>query len=232
MQFIQKTARKNRRETQHRHQQGVNQFRHFLKLCLLLLLGMLGQNAYCAPKTMLVLGDSLSAEYGLARGSGWVALLEKRLQEKKIAVNVVNASISGETTSGGKTRLPALLALHKPNVVIIELGGNDGMRGLSLPAFAANMQSMISEAQKSGAKVLLLGMHIPPNYGREYTTRFHATYTELASKNKIALTPFFLQGVAEKPAMFQADNIHPLATAHPIMLDNAWPQIQAILQTK
>ncbi len=201
-------------------------------LCAACLLLGLQQSAYCASKTLLVLGDSLSAEYGLPRGSGWVALLENKLQEKKIALNVVNASVSGETSSGGKTRLPALLEKHKPDYVIIELGGNDGLRGLPLNAFAGNMQSMISAAQKSGAKVLLLGMMIPPNYGRDYTEKFARTYQELADKNKTGLLPFFLQGVAEKDSLFQADRIHPVASAHPILLNNVWPHVETLLKAK
>lgn len=189
-------------------------------------------SAYCASKTMLVLGDSLSAEYGLPRGSGWVALMEKKLQEKKISITVINASVSGETSSGGKTRLPALLAKHKPDYVIIELGGNDGLRGLPLNAFQANMQAMISAAQQSGARVLLLGMMIPPNYGRDYTEKFAATYTTLAQKNKVELLPFFLQGVAQNDNLFQPDRIHPVASAHPIMLGNVWPHLEKVLKAK
>jgi acyl-CoA thioesterase-1 len=181
---------------------------------------------------MLVLGDSLSAEYGLPRGSGWVALMEKKLQEKKIPITVINASVSGETSSGGKTRLPALLAKHKPDYVIIELGGNDGLRGLPLNAFQANMQAMISAAQQSGARVLLLGMMIPPNYGRDYTEKFAATYTTLAQKNKVELLPFFLQGVAQNDNLFQPDRIHPVASAHPIMLGNVWPHLEKVLKAK
>lgn len=189
-------------------------------------------SAYCASKTLLVLGDSLSAEYGLTRGSGWVALMEKKLQENKIALTVINASVSGETSSGGKTRLPSLLTKHKPDYVIIELGGNDGLRGLPLNAFQANMQAMISAAQQSGARVLLLGMLIPPNYGRDYTEKFGATYQTLAQKNKTALLPFFLQGVAEKDSYFQADRIHPTASAQPILLGNVWPHLEKLLKAK
>ncbi len=210
---------------------GLTKLAAQLVLFATLLLGA-QQSAYCASKTLLVLGDSLSAEYGLARGSGWVALLDNKLQEKKVALTIINASVSGETTSGGKTRLPALLAKHQPNYVIIELGGNDGLRGLPINAFASNLQSMISAAQKSGAQVLLLGMMIPPNYGRDYTDKFSRTYQDLAQKNKTGLLPFFLAGVADKENMFQADRIHPIASAHPIMLNNVWPHLEQMLKAK
>ena len=201
-------------------------------LTLTMLLLSSGQVAYCASKTLLVLGDSLSAEYGLARGSGWVALMEQRLVEKKIAIKVVNASISGETSSGGKTRLPALLEKHKPHYLIIELGGNDALRGLALPSFQANLLSMIEMAQKKGAKVLLLGMQIPPNYGREYAQGFIDSYSKVAKKSNANLVPFLLKGIAEEPTMFQADKIHPVAAAQVKMLDNIWPQLYTMVKSK
>lgn len=186
-------------------------------------------SAYSASKTVLVLGDSLSAEYGIARGSGWVTLLENRLKEQKIDATIINASISGETTSGGKVRLPALLEQHRPSVVIIELGGNDGLRGLPLSAAESNLRAMISDAQKAKAKVLLVGMQIPPNYGREYTEKFFSLYSKLSREAKIPLVPFLLEGVASQPQLFQADRIHPAAEAQPIMLNNIWPQLKALL---
>lgn len=185
--------------------------------------------AYSASKTVLVLGDSLSAEYGIGRGAGWVSLLEKRLQSEKIDAAIINASISGETTSGGKARLPALLSQHRPAVVVIELGGNDGLRGLPLTVAEANLRSMISESRKAKAKVLLVGMQIPPNYGRDYTEKFFSVYDKLAREMKIPLVPFLLEGVASQPQMFQGDRIHPLAEAQPIMLNNIWPQLKSLL---
>jgi acyl-CoA thioesterase-1 len=187
-------------------------------------------SAYSAPKTVLVLGDSLSAEYGIARGSGWVALLEQKLKQQKIDARIVNASISGETTSGGRTRLPALLQQHKPNLVVLELGANDGLRGLPVNAAEDNLRSMIALAQKNRAKVLLVGMRMPPNYGRAYTERFAGMYKELSSELKVPLVPFMLDGVAQESANFQADRMHPLATAHPVILNNIWPQFAPLIK--
>jgi acyl-CoA thioesterase-1 len=188
--------------------------------------------AHSAAKTVLVLGDSLSAEYGLARGTGWVALLEQRLQQKKVDAAVVNASISGETTSGGKTRLPELLKRHHPSIVIIELGGNDALRGLALAATENNFRDMIAMSREDKAKVLLVGMQIPPNYGRDYTEKFAAIYPKIAKDTKTPLVPFLLEGVADKPDMFQPDRIHVLAKAHPTILDNIWPNLNALLSGK
>jgi acyl-CoA thioesterase-1 len=187
-------------------------------------------SAYSAPKTVLVVGDSLSAEYGIARGSGWVALLEQKLKAQKIDARIVNASISGDTTSGGRARLPALLQQHKPNLVVLELGANDGLRGLPVPAAEDNLRTMISLAQKNRAKVLLVGMRMPPNYGRAYTERFAGMYKELSGELKVPLVPFMLDGVAQEAANFQADRLHPLATAHPIILNNIWPQFAPLLK--
>ncbi len=194
-----------------------------------------GSRAASGPRRILVVGDSLSAEYGLARGSGWVALLQKRLDNKKIDATVINASISGETTSGGRARLPALLKEHQPDLVIIELGGNDALRGLPLTGTEANLVEMAQTAQKSGAEVLLIGMEVPPNYGTHYTYRFAAVFGKAASTSHSALVPFLLKGVADGPDaanMFQADRIHPLAKAHPRMLDNVWPAIEILLAQK
>jgi acyl-CoA thioesterase-1 len=186
--------------------------------------------AYSASKTVLVLGDSLSAEYGLKRGDGWVALLEKRLQEKHLAATIVNASISGETTIGGKTRLPALLQKNHPSIVVIELGANDGLRGLPILATQKNLQEMISSAKKIGARILLIGMQLPPNYGTDYTRRFAAVFPTLAKQNQTALVPFMFAGIVTRPELFQADRIHPTAAAHPIILESIWPQLQPLLQ--
>jgi acyl-CoA thioesterase-1 len=189
-------------------------------------------SAYSAPKTVLVLGDSLSAEYGITRGSGWVSLLEQKLKTEKIDAAIVNASISGETTSGGRARLPALLGQHKPSVVVIELGANDGLRGLPVAAAEANLRSMVSLAQQNKAKVLLVGMRMPPNYGRAYTERFFGMYQTLSTQTKSPLVPFMLEGVADKPALFQQDRLHPRAEAHPTILANIWPQFSALIKSR
>ncbi|HEY4079580.1 MAG TPA: arylesterase [Burkholderiaceae bacterium] len=183
-------------------------------------------------KRIVVLGDSLSAEYGLARGSGWVALLEKRLAEQKIAASVVNASISGDTSSGGRARLDALLREQKPTLLVIELGANDMLRGLPVADARANLLAMIHSAKAAGARVLLIGMQVPPNFGRAYIESYQAMYAELARSEKVGLVPFLLKGVAEQTDMdawFQADRIHPLARAHPIILDNVWPEVKRLL---
>lgn len=184
------------------------------------------------PKTLLVVGDSLSAEYGLKRGSGWVALMEQRLAADKLNTQVVNASISGDTTSGGRSRLPALLAQHKPSHVIIELGGNDALRGLPLKSTAENLTQMLNAAQAAGARTLLVGIQVPPNYGRSYSEEFAQTFVAVAKATKSGLVPFFLKGVADGPqaaSLFQADRIHPNEQAQPLMLDTVWPQVKALL---
>jgi acyl-CoA thioesterase I len=184
--------------------------------------------------TLLVVGDSLSAEYGLQRGKGWVALLEAQLAAgPRGALKVVNASISGDTTSGGRSRLPAALAQHQPAVVVIELGGNDALRGLPLTMTEANLREMTRTARTAGAKVLLLGMQLPPNYGKKYGNDFAALYARVAKEEGAALVPFFLQGVADGPdplKLFQADRIHPNETAQPLMLDNVWPVLKPLLR--
>lgn len=197
---------------------------------LLMAAGM--TNAYSAPKTLLVLGDSLSAEYGIARGAGWVALMEQRLQAQKNDTRIVNASISGETTSGGRARLPALLAKNKPDVVVIELGANDGLRGLPLAAAEANLRAMGDAARQSGAKVVLVGMRMPPNYGRDYADKFYGVYGKLAKEWKAPLVPFMFEGIADQPKLFQADRLHPTAEAHPTILKNIWPQVAPLLGAK
>ena len=184
-------------------------------------------------RTIVVLGDSLSAEYGLQRGTGWVALLERRLAGESISARVVNASISGDTTSGGRSRLGALLAQHKPTHVIIELGGNDALRGLPLQMTEDNLGQMIQAAQKAGAKVLLVGMQVPPNYGSDYASRFAAVFDKVARNSKAALVPFLLKGVADgadPTALFQNDRIHPKEEAHPIILANVWPELRKQLR--
>lgn len=180
-----------------------------------------------------MLGDSLSAEYGLKRGSGWVALLAQKLRAEKIAADVVNASISGDTTSGGRARLPALLAQHRPTLVVIELGGNDALRGLPLTMTRDNLDAMVQAAQKAGARVLLLGMQVPPNYGRDYAERFARLFVDVARTRRVAVVPFFLQGIADAPdsmKWFQTDRIHPVEAAHPLILANVWPALKKELR--
>ena len=186
-------------------------------------------SAYSAPKTVLVLGDSLSAEYGLSHGSGWVPLLEQRLKTQGIDADVVNASISGETTSGGLARLPALLVKYRPEIVVIALGANDGLRGLPLAAAEANLRTMSRQAKQAGAQVLLLGMRLPPNYGRAYNDRFFALFGKVAREFQAPLVPFMLEGVADKASLFQTDRLHPTAQAQPLILDNIWPQLHPML---
>ncbi|MFC4931621.1 arylesterase [Massilia sp. GCM10023247] len=199
------------------------------KLTVAASLVLASASAYSAPKTVLVVGDSLSAEYGLTRGAGWVALLEQKLKANKIEANIVNASISGETTSGGRARLPALLNQYKPQVVVIELGANDGLRGLPVPAAESNLRQMITMSQDKGAKVMLVGMRMPPNYGRAYTEKFFGMFGKLSKEYKAPLVPFMLEGVADKPSLFQADRLHPNAQAHPIILNNIWPTISNLI---
>ncbi len=189
--------------------------------------------ATASSQKILVLGDSLSAEYGLRRGTGWVGLLEQRLSAQKLNAAVINASVSGDTTSGGRSRLGALLTQHKPTVVVIELGGNDALRGLPLNMTQDNLQQMTQSAQRAGAKVLLVGMQVPPNYGADYTKRFSGLFQQVASQNQAALVPFFLKGVADGPdplALFQRDRIHPNEAAQAIMLDNVWPELRRLLR--
>lgn len=181
-------------------------------------------------KTILVFGDSLSAAYGLAAKRGWVALLAERLQRERLDYSVVNASISAETTAGGVSRLPRALAQHKPEIVILELGGNDGLRGLPATEMAKNLSAMIELSRKAGARVLLVGMRMPPNYGPEYARDFAAVFDALARRHKTALVPFFLDGIAEDLRLFQADRIHPTAEAQPILLENVWKDLRPLLR--
>ncbi|MGD9773264.1 arylesterase [Diaphorobacter sp.] len=194
--------------------------------------GVKAQPAAQGAPVILVVGDSLSAEYGLPRGSGWVALLEQRLAQHNGRATVINASISGDTTAGGRARLPALLARHKPAVVVIELGGNDALRGLPLQSTADNLTWMTRAAQEAGARALLVGIQVPPNYGTDYTQRFARVFETVARERKAALVPFLLKGVADGPdptAMFQPDRIHPRPEAQPLMLDNVWPVLKKLL---
>ena len=207
--------------------------RDWLKHCTVLALAASGLGARAQhDSTVLVVGDSLSAEYGLRRGTGWVALLEKRLTDEKIPAHVVNASISGDTTSGGRSRLATLLTQHHPSLVIVELGGNDALRGLPLAMTQANLAEMARMAKAAGARVLIVGMQVPPNYGRKYSEDFAAVFAAVAQHENAALVPFLLKGVADVPqaeSLFQPDRIHPREAAHLTMLDNVWPVLRGLL---
>ena len=182
-----------------------------------------------AARNILVFGDSLSAGYGLAQEAAWPSLLNQRLQEKRLDYSVVNASISGETTSGGRSRLDAALTTHKPAIVVIALGANDGLRGLPIATTRDNLTAMVDSAQKTKAKVLIVGMRIPPNYGA-YADQFYAVFGEVAKARKTALVDFLLDGVATQPKLFQADNMHPTAEAQPRLLDNVWKGLEPLLK--
>lgn len=179
--------------------------------------------------TLLVVGDSISAAFGLDSRQGWVALLEKRLREEGFDHAVVNASISGDTTAGGAARLSALLAEHRPELVIIELGGNDGLRGQPPAQLQQNLATMVDQAQGADAEVLLLGMRLPPNYGARYTAAFAQVFADVAQDKQVPLVPFFLEGVGGVEGMMQADGIHPTETAQPILLENVWPALRPLL---
>ena len=179
--------------------------------------------------TVLVIGDSLSAEYGIERGSGWVSLLEPRIRDTFPGFQIKNTSISGDTSSGGLTRLPEALEQHSPAVVLIELGSNDALRGLSLQATQKNLAEMITLSQETGAKVVLIGMQIPPNYGTRYARQFHELFPALAQEHKTDLVPFLLDGIATDRTLFQADGIHPNETAQAALADNVWSVLQPVL---
>lgn len=186
--------------------------------------------AAAAPRTVLVMGDSLSAAYGLSAAQGWVALTAEQVKRTRPGWRVVNASISGETTAGGASRIAAELQRHRPAIVVIELGANDGLRGLSLAQTRANLDRMIQAARKSGARVMLIGMHIPPNYGPDYTRGFEANFKALADQYKLPLLPFLLEPVARDRANFQADNLHPVAAAQPKIRDHVWSVLAPLLR--
>ena len=180
--------------------------------------------------TILVFGDSLSAAYGIRPEQGWVALLTQRLQSQGYGYRIVNASVSGETTSGGVERLPRALKLHSPEMVILELGANDGLRGLSLEETRANLARMVSEAQAVGSRVLLVGIRIPPNYGPRYTEAFARIFPALANQYHLPLVPFLLEKVALDPTRMQADGVHPNALGEPPVLDTVWPYLKPLLK--
>lgn len=179
--------------------------------------------------TVLIVGDSISAAFGLDTREGWVALLEQRLKAEGFDDKVINASISGDTSAAGRARLPALLAAHKPSLVVVELGGNDGLRGQLPTQLQQNLASMIDRSREAGAKVLLLGMRLPPNYGKRYTEAFAQVYATLGQEKNVPLVPFFLEGVGGVPALMQADGIHPGPKAQAQLLENAWPSIKPLL---
>lgn len=196
---------------------------------LALVLGLLAGHAIAA-ENILVFGDSLSAGYGLAAGEAWPALLQEKLRREKFAQTVTNASISGETTAGGKSRLPALLARERPAVVVLALGANDGLRGLSLTQTRANLETMVRAVKAAGARVLLVGMQLPPNYGPDYTREFNALFAKVARQEKTALLPFLLEPVALDDGAFQADRLHPTAAAQPKILEHVWPALRPLLK--
>jgi acyl-CoA thioesterase-1 len=182
-----------------------------------------------AKPVIVVLGDSISAEYGLPRDTGWVALMRQRLASERIDYSVANASISGDTTSGGRARMPELMQRLKPGIVIVELGANDALRGVPLPTTEDNLRTIIEEAQQGHAKVVLIGMYVPPNYGPDYTQKFHGVYEQLSKELHTSLVPFLLAGIADKPEMFQSDQMHPTQQAQPVLLDNVWTTLKPLL---
>lgn len=200
-----------------------------LRVILLLVVALAAAAPARAAQSIVVFGDSLSAGYGLPQGAGWVSLLEQRLRREKLDYAVVNASISGETTFGGRNRIGAVLQEHTPAVVIVELGANDGLRGSAVETTRANLIAIVAACRKAGAKVLLVGMRIPPNYGPVYTRRFEAMFAEVARQQNTSLVPFMLQGFAEKRELFQADGVHPNAEAQPRVLDNIYKRLRALL---
>ncbi|HEX4885878.1 MAG TPA: arylesterase [Casimicrobiaceae bacterium] len=206
--------------------------RRRLVLASLLLVPALARAAAApaAPPVVLVVGDSISAGYGLAPGQVWVALLAAKVRQEQLPHRVVNASISGDTTAGGRARLPALLKEHRPAVVIIELGGNDALRGQPLAATRANLDAMVQAAQAAGAKVLILGMNLPPNYGPKYVGEFNALFGDVAKARKAALVPFLFDGFGDDMAFFQPDRIHPTAQAQARMLGTVWPVLRPLLR--
>ncbi|PUE37233.1 MULTISPECIES: arylesterase [unclassified Limnohabitans] len=220
-------------------------FRHFNRLVVgLLAMGLSVATSFAqntstqtptqAPKVLIV-GDSLSAEYGLTRGTGWVDHMAQQAQRESTPVQLINASISGDTTSGGVTRLPSLLKLHQPHVVIIELGGNDALRGLDMNLTQSNLLTMIKASQATGAKVLVIAMQVPPNYGANYLKQMSTAYEKVSKSTGAALNQQFLKGVADDPdplKWFQADRIHPNEKAQPLMMKNVWPQLKKMLQAK
>lgn len=197
-------------------------------LCLLMMVPVLPASA----QGILIVGDSISAAFGLEIDQGWTALLEERLEEEGADIEVMNASVSGDTTAGGLARLPRLLEQHNPDLVVIELGGNDGLRGMPPTNMQQNLSAMVEQSQEAGAEVLLLGMRIPPNYGVRYTQAFEQVFADISEKYDVALLPFVLDGIAGEAdqSLMQSDGIHPTAEGQPLILDNVWPYIETRLQ--
>nr|WP_294841845.1 arylesterase [uncultured Methylotenera sp.] len=207
----------------------------FLLKTVLLSLSFLHFVAWSSPvfaenAKIMVYGDSLSAAYGIPQQQGWASLLQKKLDTERYQYKVVNASVSGETTSGGVSRLQHTLAQTKPNIIILELGANDGLRGLPIQDMTANLNTIIEQSKKSGAKILLVGMRIPPNYGPQYTKRFSQSYVKLSQEHNVPLVPFMLENVAAKANLIQDDGLHPNAIAQPLVLDNIWPHLKQLLK--
>lgn len=205
--------------------------RKFLVL-LLAFLGLSSTAAAADKPVILVLGDSLSAGYGIPVDQGWVARLQRRLDAEGYGYAVVNASVSGETTVGALERLPRALARHKPALVIIELGGNDGLRGLPVTELRGNLESLVKASRSAGAQVLLAAVRMPPNYGPQYTEKFYAVYEDIATDLRVPWVPFFLEGIALREDLFQDDGIHPDLAAQPILLDNVWPVLEPLLKRR
>lgn len=188
--------------------------------------------AFAENSKILIYGDSLSAAYGIPQQQGWAALLKQKINQENLRFDVINASISGETTNGGLTRLTNTLKQTSPKIIILELGANDGLRGLPIKNMHDNLDAMIQLSKKSGAKVLLIGMRIPPNYGKKYTDDFSQTYIKLAKQHKISVVPFMLENVAAKPHLIQQDGLHPNALGQPLILENIWPELQSLIKKK
>jgi len=186
--------------------------------------------AVAAERSIVVVGDSLSAAYGLPQERGWVALLGERIKRERLDYSVVNASISGDTTGGGLSRIDRLLVQHKPAVVVLELGGNDGLRGLPIADMRNNLAAMVERSRKAGARVVLVGVYIPPNYGPDYTKAFFDSFGELAKRHKTALVPYIMEDFALKPEFFQADRIHPSVEAQPLMMERVWKALRPLLK--
>lgn len=193
---------------------------------------VLAAPAFASAATIMVFGDSLSSAYGIERNRGWTTLMQQRLDEKRLDYKIVSASISGETTAGGRSRMAGALATHRPSIVIIALGANDGLRGLSLDAMRANLEAMVRSSRKSGAKVLLIGMRVPPNFGPAYAEKFHHVYRDIAARERIPWVPFLLEGFAEKPDFFQPDGIHPAVPAQALVLENVWKGLAPLLEER
>ena len=201
----------------------------FSLLNLLLVANLALASSNVGAKTLLVFGDSLSAAYGISEDSGWVNLLQQKIIDSNYAVEVVNASVSGETSTGGLARLPAILQAHSPDLVILELGGNDGLRGLPVTLLKQNLQTMIDLIEQAGASIVFTGIQIPPNYGPRYTEPFFEIYSDLAEENGLALVPFLIDGIPQRPELMQNDGIHPKAEAQGIILDNVWGVLETEL---